>query len=224
MKWYRNGKLGASISRKIGDGNYGSFEAARWFEGEVDGETDLDKAGDDLEDWLSVKVDKSIKEFEASLGLTALEIVAPEVVEAVADSMEIAFPAEEKPPLPTDAVQQMRDVSQELGTTERDVAEAIEEVRVPIDDAGNELKSFVVKSIEIAETRGGDKFGKVYGGPWKREWIPAWADTMDALFGNIENMDLGMVLPPYAVKALVKMGEYKNRPSPDSVVEWKRTE
>jgi len=44
---------------------------------------------------------------------------------------------------------------------------------------------------------------------------------MEDLFGNIDNMSPGTVVAP-KVMAYVKMGTYKNRPSPESVVEWKR--
>ena len=86
------------------------------------------------------------------------------------------------------------------------------------------MKAFKVQSLEVAETAGGDKFLKVFGGPWKRPWIPAWGEVANSLFTDVEKMDLGVIGPPWPVEALVKMGEYKGRPSPDTVVEWRKIE
>lgn len=109
-------------------------------------------------------------------------------------------PAEEKPPLP------------------------VEETRTPIDDAGDELRVFQVQSFEVARTEDGrgDAYLKVFGGPWKRPWIPAWGEVANALFDDVEKMDLGVIGPPYPLNAFVQMGEYKGRPSPQSVVRWER--
>jgi len=64
MKWQGNGKLGASISRKLGDGDFGSFEFAAWFEGDMPAGSELDSELAGLEAWLSAQVAARIKAFQ----------------------------------------------------------------------------------------------------------------------------------------------------------------
>ncbi len=58
--------------------------------------------------------------------------------------------------------------------------------------------------------------------------MPAWSDVAELLFGDIEDMDLGVVLPPYDLDAVVQMkdDEWKGRKfvGPDKVIEWERVE
>ena len=87
--------------------------------------------------------------------------------------------------------------------------------------------TFRIQSFEVAETATGEKYLKCYGNaPWKRAWVPAWSDVAELLFGEINDMDLGVIGPPYDLDAVVQMkdDEWKGRKyiAPDKVTEWEQ--
>ena len=229
-------KTTASLTRKASiempSGNWESFEVSFAIEDEVPSGTNKESFAAGLNSYVKAVVDAAM---EVQMNDMRKKLLLPspadegslaeEFAEEVGGEVNYNEPAkekvplsEEKPPLPVEEKNLVRN------SEWPDEPAFKKEVRTPIDDEGNELKTFIVKSIEIAETAGGDKYGKVYGGPWKRAWVPAWGNVMEDLFGKIDDMDLSMVKPPYPVIAYVKMGEYKNRPSPESIVEWRRIE
>ena len=217
-------KTTASLTRKASiempSGNWESFEVSFAIEDEVPSGTNKESFAAGLNSYVKAVVDAAM---EVQMGDMRKKLLLPsgsaaeEFAEEVGGEVNYNAPAkekvplsEEKPPMPSE------DISTQTGPA------IVEEVRTPIDDEGNELKAFKVQSLEVAETAGGDKFLKVFGGPWKRPWIPAWGEVANSLFGDVEKMDLGVIGPPWPVEALVKMGEYKGRPSPDTVVEWRK--
>ena len=224
-------KTTASLTRKASiempSGNWESFEVSFAIEDEVPSGTNKESFAAGLNSYVKAVVDAAM---EVQMGDMRKKLLLPspadegslaeEFAEEVGGKVNYNEPAKEKVPPPEEKPPMPTEPQGGRGTEPAPK----EEVRNPIDDEGNELKTFVVKSIEIAETAGGDKYGKVYGGPWKRACVTAWGDVMESLYGRIGDMDLGMVDPPYPVMAYVKMGEYKNRPSPESVVEWRRIE
>ena len=64
MRWAKAGKLGASVSRKLSDQEFGSFEFAAWFEGETGATDNLDEELAALEAWLSAQVAQRMKAFQ----------------------------------------------------------------------------------------------------------------------------------------------------------------
>ena len=224
-------KVTVALSRKVSDGAYGSFSATIGLEDEVPSGTNRDSFATGLRVWCKAFLDETLGDLREEY-LAASGAVDESIEEKFQENIELAVggsdlrmraaafaqQAEEKPPLPS-----AYEKSVLVGGRESEPAPG-EEVRTPLDEAGNELRSFQVQSFEVAETSGGDKFLKVFGGPWKRPWIPAWKDVAEELSGfqDIDEMDLQVYGPPFPVKAFVKMGEYKGRPSPDQVVSWER--
>jgi hypothetical protein len=97
-------------------------------------------------------------------------------------------------------------------------------VRTPVAEG---QATFKVRWLEVAKTKGGDNYLKCYGkGSWKREWVPAWSDVAELLFGDIADMDEGELQPPYPLEATVTMkdDEYKGKKfrTADKVIEWTR--
>ena len=232
-------KVSVSLTRKASiempSGNWESFEVSFAIEDEVPSGTNKESFAAGLNSYVKAVVDAAMEvqmndmrkklllpspADEGSLAEEFAEEVGGEV-NYNEPAKDKAPPPEEKPPLPEDY--RSGGVDYNAPAKEKPPVPQ-EEIRTPIDDEGNELKAFKVQSLEVAETAGGDKFLKVFGGPWKRPWIPAWGEVANSLFGDVEKMDLGVIGPPWPVEALVKMGEYKGRPSPDTVVEWKRIE
>lgn len=201
--------LTRKYSKEMPDGSWESAEATFFFEEDVPEGVNKDSHGAGLRASVKAQIDAEMSRQKEEIEELARKLIAPtSAAEEFAEEVgtiavgpikeEIIRAAEEKPPMPE------------------------EEVRTPIDAEGNELKVFKVQSMEVALTSGGDKFLKVFGGPWKRPWVPAWRQAAELLFDDIESMDLGVIGPPYPLHALVKMGEYKGRPSPDSIDHWKR--
>lgn len=221
MKWHRDGKMGASISRKIGDGNYGSFEMSAWLESDFNGDTNLDEALDGLENWLTAKVAARIKKFEAKQS-SFLEVnrELEDLVEGE-DYGIVSATAEEGGEFPTHTLDP--DAS---SVTEYEITED-KEIRVP--EPENQ-QTFRVNAFVVAETKDKrDKYLQAWGdGPWSRKWVPAWKDVAELLFDDLQSMDPGTYPPPYDLEATVQMGTYKIPqtgevvPSPDRVIEWTR--
>ena len=127
--------------------------------------------------------------------------------------------AEEKPPLPSDSLQEASGSPSSDSAGQKAVHAADTDYR----------KTFRVQSFEVAKTSTGDKYLRCYGkAPWKREWVPAWSDVAELLFGEIEDMDLGVIGPPYDLDAVVQMkdDEWKGKKyiAPDKIIEWERVE
>ncbi len=122
-----------------------------------------------------------------------------------------ASPQEEPPPLPTGG----REAEPAPGGQLKHIADT------------DYRTTFRIQSFEVAQTATGDKYLKCYGkAPWKRAWVPAWSDVAELLFGEIKDMDLGVVGPPYDLDAVVQMkdDEWKGKKyiAPDKVIEWEQ--
>jgi len=217
-------KVTVSLTRKVSvemhDGRWESVEAACAIEDEVPQGTDRDSFAAGLRVYVKAVVDDTMtahkKELMSGGDIGLLEELVTEVGAIVgqAEGEKIDRQImEEPPPLPTEAVEQMREVSEKLETTE---------VRTPLPPGH---KSFIITHIEVAESEYG-KYLKVYGYPNKsKPWVPAWNDAAQDLFDNMDGFSAGDTFPPpYPLEAVVEMGEYKGKPSPKSVVEWVRIE
>ena len=55
------GKIGCSVSRKVSDGAYGSFEVSMWVEQDLSPTANVDNAMDALDAYVTAKVGKSTK-------------------------------------------------------------------------------------------------------------------------------------------------------------------
>ena len=216
-------KLTASLTRKFSveltDGQWESAEAS--FAIEADGETQEDGAS--LRAFIKAQVDAEMTRqredvFDIQDGHAALdnfesasEAFAEEVgatvtkADVAQDNREKGFKdvhVEEKPPLPQQPAK-------------------------PSPSDTDYRKTFRIQSFEVAQTQGGDKYLKCFGkAPWKRAWVPAWSDVAELLFGDINDMDLGVVGPPYDLDAVVQMkdDEWKGKKyiAPDKVIEWEQ--
>jgi hypothetical protein len=125
-----------------------------------------------------------------------------------------------------DAAYMHRDIDDEDKVIPETPPLPTEIVRTPLAEG---QATFKVRWFEVAKTKSGDKYLKCFGkGNWKREWVPAWSDVAELLFGDIAEMDTGELQTPYPLEATVEMGEYKNpksgkvSPSPQKVIEWTR--
>ena len=96
------------------------------------------------------------------------------------------------------------------------------ETRTALDEAGNELEKFYVATVEILFAKSGNKYGRVKGGKWTDKGVAVWSDILaqPPLEWDLDTLDVGEYKVPEGVSALVKMGVYKGKPSPDSVVGW----
>ena len=193
MKWYRDGKGGALISRKVSDGNYGSFEHSRWYEGGMDADTDITKALNELEETLAEEVEARIDKFLNGQTLTTEKVdaslpTAPKV-------------AREEPPLPPEP------------------PNPPEPVNVPSDEVGAEYDIFNVDRFKIVVSDGGTKFAKAYGGRWQKFGVTVWEEVMEGVFPfPIGDLDVGYEFaPPQAMKAKAILNENGN---PKKVVEF----
>ena len=228
-------KLTASLTRKFSveltDGQWESAEASFSFEEDVDQAEPKESKEDyaariseitsSIRAFVKAQVDAEMKRQKEEVLGNPIEAFAEEVggeakryppAEDATILVSDTRPKEEKPPLPA-------------GGREAEPAPG-EIVRTPLTD---NQASFKVRWFEVAKTANGDKYLKCFGkGDWKREWVPAWSDVAELLFGDIEDMDTGELQPPYPLEATVEMGEYKNpksgktSPSPQKVVEWTR--
>ena len=216
-------KVTIALSRKVSDNNYGSFEATVGLEDEVPEGADKSSHAAATRAWCKAFLDETLGDMREEY-LSTSPIEKPYVdINAALSEAEVGG---EWDMLVTEEVDASLPNAPKVATAVQDTAQQMEtppqETRVPIDDAGNELRQFIVQSFEVAETANGDKFLKVFGGPWKRPWVPAWGQVAGDLYGDIETMDLGVIAPPFPMTAFVRMGEYKGRPSPDQVVEFRR--
>jgi len=216
-------KVTVSMSRKVSDQNYGSFQANIGLEDEVPKGTDRDSHAASLRAWCKAFLDETLgdmkdaymalEDFQSSSEEFAEEVGG--VVVAKAIEGEARLPAEEPPPLPTETI---------TTTERRDMGE---EKPAPSPSDNDYRKTFRIQSFEVAKTEGGDKYLRCYGkAPWKRAWVPAWNDVADLLFGDIEDLDLGVLGPPYTLDAVVQMkdDEWKGKKyiAPDKVIEWEQ--
>ena len=212
MKWYRDGKGGALISRKVSDGNYGSFEHSRWYEGGMDADTDITKALNELEATLTQEVEARIDKFlngqpeTSELGAVVTNVPPGKVVTSTIYPDSVTHQTEDKPPLPSDASgpHSIGHVGQET-------------VNVPSDEVGAEYDIFNVDKFKIVVSDGGTKFAKVYGGRWQKFGVTVWEEVMEGVF-PIGDLDVGYEFaPPQAMKAKAILNENGN---PKKVVDW----
>ena len=217
------------IARKASDGDYGSYQTTIGIEDEVPEGTNRDSFEASLYSWCKAVLDRHMGDLREEYLAVSAEI-DPAVVEDVAEHMEIAFPAEEKPPLPSAYEKSV--LPSEPETTVELAAQVFNmptEVRTSIPEG---QKTFKVNAFVVAQTDAGDKYLQVWGDSpdWSRKWVPAWSDQAELLFGDLETMDLGTIPPPYPLEATVEMGTWKNPksgktvPSPQKVIEWTRIE
>ena len=196
MRWYRDGKGGARLTRKVSDGNYGSFEYGEWFESPIEADTDVDKALDALEANLTKRVEKRVAKFLN--GQPTVDEIASELGAEVLQTKAAAWrPADEPPPLPTGAAE--------------------EPTRTPMDENGDEYDIFPVERIKITVSDTGTKFAKVFGGRWQKFGVTVWEEVMEGVF-PIGDLDVGHEFKPaQALKAKAILNEKGN---PKKVVEF----
>ena len=188
-------EVSVNISRKVTDNAYGSFEASF-------GETrslapDVDSAVVYREMYAGVmgKIDAAVEKFQSELGNTETTIKdAP----PPKDAPKIPFPKEQMLPSPET------------------------ETYVAVDEAGNELEKVKVDSIEIMFAKSGNKYGRVKGGKYTKSGVAVFGRTLAEapLEWDIDTLDVGLYDVPEGLTALIKMGTYQGKPSPDSVTGW----
>jgi len=215
-------KLTASLTRKFSveltDGQWETAEASFSFEESYGitskSDEEVQNYGTALRAFVKAQVDAEMKRQKNEVLRDPVESFVEEVGATVAvvaqhgSSSGPKLPPEEQPPLPSEAAP-LPEAKHIADTDYR--------------------KTFRIKTFEVAQTATGDKYLQCYGNaPWKRQWVPAWSDVAELLFGDINDMDLGVVLPPYTLDAVVQMkdDEYKGKKfiAPDKVTEWERVE
>ena len=209
-------RVTVSVSRKASDGAYGSYQANIGLEDDVPPGVSKDSHAAGMRAWCKAFLDETVgdmrdayealENFESASEAFAEEVGATVTKADVAqDNREKGFKdvhVEEKPPLPQQPAK-------------------------PSPSDTDYRKTFRIQSFEVAQTQGGDKYLKCFGkAPWKRAWVPAWSDVAELLFGDINDMDLGVVGPPYDLDAVVQMkdDEWKGKKyiAPDKVIEWEQ--
>lgn len=203
------------VSRKVTDGNYGSFEVSI-------GETV--SVGSE-EDFLALERECFRRVKENVLKAAVLE-EKPELRNTEKPTTIKDAPPEDDyvPPPPEDGYK--------LVTPE----EFVEAVNIPIDDKGQEKIVFPVETIEIYALPSGDKATKVrgkvvnagknitYGGNYTKYGVQAWKEALalPPLEWDIETMDIATYPAPPGLFAicLTKENE-KGELIPTKVEEWK---
>ncbi len=216
-------KVTVALSRKVSDGQYGSFQANIGLEDDVPPGVSKDSHAAGMRVWCKAFLDETLGDLRKEYLAVSEALDVDGEVKSV-PILETTFhttSAEEKPPLPGEIVpnESGEDIDFRIES-----APVHEVVRTPLED---NQATFKVRYFEVAETSGGDKYLKCFGkGSWKREWVPAWSDVAELLFDDIESMDLGEIPTPYPLEATVMMKDdtYKGKKfrTADKVVEWTR--
>jgi hypothetical protein len=182
-------EVSVHISRKVTDGNYGSYEVQFGETRSVAPDVDSAVVYREMYAGVSGKIDAAVEKFQGELCNT----------EEKPTTIKNAPPPKEKK-LPAPEV----------------------ETRTAIDDAGNELEKVPVDSIEILFAKSGNKYGRIKGGKWVKSGIAVFGRTLAEapLEWDIDTLDVGEYDVPEGLTALIKMGVYQGKPSPDSVVGW----
>ena len=192
-------KVSVFLSRKVSDGEYGSFESTIGIEDDVPQGTDQGSFAAGLRAWCKAFLDET-------LAVQRREYLhMPDMV---------GFEPAPRPNAPTSVA--VRPPAAIRATVTED---ALEPSRVPIDDAGNEYDIFVVDKLRIESTSTGTKVGKALGGKWRRHGVMVWPEVMEALIGSIADLDVGQEFgpPKPGTKAKALLNE---KGSPSKVVEW----
>ena len=207
-------KIGVRVSRKRGDGNFGSYGEEYWVEMDLPPDADFKKEVRELEGMLFT---------ELKLGMQALE--------SAVLGQETELRNTEKPTTIKDAPPEVDDF---VPPSPDDFVE--EQVNIPIDDKGQEKIIFPVETIEIYAMKSGDKAAKIrgkvanagsniaYGGNYTKFGVQAWEEALalPPLEWAIAEMDIATYPAPPGLTAvcLTKENE-KGELIPTKVEEWK---
>ena len=180
------------VSRKVTDGNYGSFEVS-------------------MSETVSVGTDEDALELERSYYKDLKEKVFRAV--AAADMQKVMTKVVERA---------MQDEVHQAITEAADEAGGVEPERVEIDDAGNEYKTFAVESIEVLHSKKGAKYARAHGPQLPKRGVAVWAGVLakEPLEWDIDELSVQVYGAPKGLQAKVLMGEFKGKPQPDQVKEW----
>ena len=174
--------LSVRVSRKLNDGDYGSFEVAAELSLGLPADANLEEAFDAADAWLTAAVAGSVREKQASIAKQQADWQTRHV-------------ATETP------------VVAAMGGTVQPAPVA--EIRTPV-EGDAEYRVIDVDYFEVSVDANNVRVCKVHGGPYKKYGVRCWPEPLDAIGIKLETLEAGKFsLPDGYVKARILMAEDK---------------
>ena len=174
-----------AVSRKMGDGDYGSYGVDAAVEVALPVGANVADAFDAWDAWLTASVGASMKEKG--------ELIA------------------KNKPAPKDIAQQLTESAEAANKIVSAIQAApVAEIRTPVTDSGDEYRMIEVDYFEVSVDANNIRVCKVHGGPYKKFGVRCWPEPLEGIGIKLETLEAGKFsLPDGYKQAKVLMVEGK---------------
>ena len=165
--------LSVRVSRKLNDGDYGSFEVAAELTLSLPAGVNLEEEFGGVDSWLTAAVAGSVREKQANIAKQKLP--AP-LAGVTPENIHAEVPVAPIRPAP------------------------VAEIRKPVTDDGAEYRVIDVDYFEVAVDANNVRVCKVHGGPYKKWGVRCWPEPLEAAGIKLETLEAGKFSLPEGYK------------------------